>query len=169
MPVMRQVVQNAAGGVHELHGGARHGSAQHSHSIGHIGASLSRTVQQRPHQGLIRRTQFRWRDLPASFGSKRGFHKRRKILGGRCLALVERRGHSVRRVSVDQMSDVLVLLEEDVVSVTRNVYVEQVAHGAFIFHVPTRRQVGREGFVEGSCAVVGVESEEVIDVASDDE
>eukprot|EP00965_Chrysotila_dentata_P053431 1772663-Pleurochrysis_carterae.AAC.1 len=80
-----------------------------------------------------------------------------------------RRGHPVGRVGVDQVSDVLVLLKKNMVSVARDVYVKQVAYWAFIFDVPTRRQVRRERLVERSDPVIGVQCEEVIDVAPDDQ
>eukprot|EP00965_Chrysotila_dentata_P218146 6190427-Pleurochrysis_carterae.AAC.2 len=102
------------------------------------------------------------------FGSERGLYERREILGSGSLTLVERRGHPVGRVGVDQVSDVFVLLKKNMVSVARDVHVKQVAYWAFIFDVPTRRQVRCERLVEGTDPVIGIKREEIIDVAPDD-
>eukprot|EP00965_Chrysotila_dentata_P005110 167600-Pleurochrysis_carterae.AAC.1 len=49
-----------------------------------------------------------------------------------------------------------------------NVHVEQIRHWALVFDVPSRSQVGNERGVKGVGRVVGIEDEQVVDVATND-
>eukprot|EP00965_Chrysotila_dentata_P242136 6204715-Pleurochrysis_carterae.AAC.2 len=49
---------------------------------------------------------------------------------------MERRGYSVGQIGVDEVSDVLVLLKENVVGVARDVHVQHIAYRALVLDVP---------------------------------
>eukprot|EP00965_Chrysotila_dentata_P040827 1353233-Pleurochrysis_carterae.AAC.1 len=49
-----QVHEHAPRSLEELRRGAAHGSAEQANSVGHVGSSLRRAVQQRADQRLVR-------------------------------------------------------------------------------------------------------------------
>eukprot|EP00965_Chrysotila_dentata_P258337 6213189-Pleurochrysis_carterae.AAC.1 len=83
---------------------------------------------------------------------------KREVGAGRRVVTLERRGHAFGQISVDKLRDILLLLEQHAVCISCDVHVEQIRHWALVLHVPT---------VQGIRGAVGVEDEQVVDVAPD--
>eukprot|EP00965_Chrysotila_dentata_P186606 6161830-Pleurochrysis_carterae.AAC.2 len=81
----------------------------------------------------------------------------------------ERARHAVGQVRGCQMLHVFALRQADVPVASGDVDVEQVGNWSFIFNVPMSRQVVDEAGIERPFAVVRVECEQVVDIASQDD
>eukprot|EP00965_Chrysotila_dentata_P067598 2237141-Pleurochrysis_carterae.AAC.1 len=63
------------------------------------------------------------------------------------------------------MRYVFLLLQNNAIRFDGDVYVQQIRDGSFVFDVPSRGQVRRETIVQGTRAIVGVQSKKIIDIA----
>eukprot|EP00965_Chrysotila_dentata_P166338 5491379-Pleurochrysis_carterae.AAC.1 len=85
---------------------------------------------------------------PVGLGQKGGLNMLRQVFRSGSAQHVERGGHAVGKIT----------------SVGRDVDVEQVRNGAFVFNVPALSQVVSENVVERVGAVVRAHGEEVVNV-----
>eukprot|EP00965_Chrysotila_dentata_P229374 6197156-Pleurochrysis_carterae.AAC.7 len=69
-------------------------------------------------------------------------------------------------MNVDQVSDVLMLLEQDAVRVGRDINIEKVAYWSFILHIQARCEIRSKLLVERAGSVVEIQSEQVIYVTA---
>eukprot|EP00965_Chrysotila_dentata_P067932 2247128-Pleurochrysis_carterae.AAC.6 len=108
-----------------------------------------------------------WRvELAVRFGGESGFDMLRKVLGGGRMVNVEGGRDTVGQVCLCEGLDVFALRQADAIGIGSNVDNQQIGNGALILHVPGLGEILSEGVVEGAIAVVSIQREQVVDVAT---
>eukprot|EP00965_Chrysotila_dentata_P086424 2852121-Pleurochrysis_carterae.AAC.1 len=86
-------------GVEQRRSWARHGAAQHTNGVGYVRTSLRRAVKESSDERLCL------------------VDEAREVVCSRRVVTVEGGGHSFAKIGVDQVGDILLLLEDDTISV----------------------------------------------------
>eukprot|EP00965_Chrysotila_dentata_P263224 6214789-Pleurochrysis_carterae.AAC.3 len=163
-----QVSEDALCRKKELGRRTAHGAAEHADGVRDVRASLRGAIQKSAYQRLVRAKQVRIRGGVGLCGQG-GVDEFGKVIGGGGVCATRGGRHPVGHEGIHEMPDVGGLGEGNMLVTPNDVDVEQIGYWSFVLHVPSISEGVGEVCVEGVRGVVGVEDEQVVHVASDNE